>query len=221
MNEHYGEATLHDYADGTLPPGDEAAVAAHLATCGECRGRVERVRALTAALGALPRRAEPACDLWPGVEARTVEPDRRVIPFPAAVAPFHRRSAPSAAWQRAAAAVLLFVGGVGIGRTTTAAAGPDPALPAETPATAMEAAARVQRAGTEYVAAVAAFAALTGQAEPAELAQGREAALAAMYGAAKELTRLPSRDSSASTIYRTVSSTRHLANVETAPDVRF
>ncbi|HEU4453571.1 MAG TPA: zf-HC2 domain-containing protein [Longimicrobium sp.] len=218
---HPTEAELHDHADGLLSDGDAAWMDGHLAECGECAAQAARIHSLAAALSALPRAGEPARDLWPAVAQRTVDAPDRVIPFPAA-ARLRRSPSSSVALQRAAAAVLLFVGGVGVGRVTRAPAEPATTIAvAEQPATPMEAAAQVQRAGTEYVAAVAAFASLTDSASEGERAQGREAAFAAMYGAAKELTRVPARDSSATAIYRTVSGTRHLVAAETRGNMRF
>jgi len=217
MTMHPTEAELHDHADGLLEDGDAARMEAHLAACGECAAFSARVRSLAAALSALPRAGDPARDLWPEVAERTVDAPRGVIPFPTAAARARRAPSRTAALQRAAAAALLFIGGVGVGRVTGARAEP------EQPATAMEAAARVQRAGTEYVAAVAAFTSFTHSASQGEMAQGRDAAFAAMYGAAKELTRLPAPDSSATEIYRTVSGTRGaLVSTETERgNVRF
>ncbi|KAL9024139.1 MAG: hypothetical protein Q9196_006735 [Gyalolechia fulgens] len=67
------------------------------------------------------------------------------------------------------------------------------------------------------------FASLTGYASEREMMQGRDAAFAAMYGAAKELTRVPAPDSSATAVYRTVSGTRGaLVSTETQRgNVRF
>ncbi len=223
MTMHPTEAELHDHADGLLPEADADRMEAHLAECDECAAFSARVGSLAAALSALPRAGDPARDLWPGVAARTVDAPEGVIPFPTAAARAKREPSRVVVLRRAAAAVLLFVGGVGVGRVTGVRVEPAPVAVAEQPATPMEAAARVQRAGTEYVAAVAAFASLTGYASEGEMMQGRDAAFAAMYGAAKELTRLPAPDSSATEIYRTVSGTRGaLVSTETRRgDVRF
>jgi anti-sigma factor RsiW len=218
MTMHPTEAELHDHADGLLPEADAARMDAHLAECGECAAFVARVHSLTAALSALPRAGDPARDLWPEVAARTTDAPEGVIPFPSAAARTRREPSRSVVLQRVAAAVLLFAGGVGVGRVTGARPepAPQPIAAVEQPASPMEAAARVQRAGTEYVAAVAAFASFTGTASERDIMQGREAAFAAMYGAAKELTRVPAQDSSATEIYRTVSGTRgSLVSTET------
>jgi anti-sigma factor RsiW len=225
MTMHPTEAELHDHADRLLPEADAARMDAHLAECDECASFVARAHSLAAALSALPRAGDPARDLWADIEARTTDVPEGVIPFPSPAARVRREPSRSVVLQRAAAAVLLFVGGVGVGRVTGTRAepAPQPIAAAEQPATPMEAAARVQRAGTEYVAAVAAFTSFSGSASEREMMQGRDAAFAAMYGAAKELTRVPARDSSATEIYRTVSGTRGaLVSTETQRgNVRF
>lgn len=137
-------------------------------------------------LDRLPREAAPARDLWPEVEARLnrSEPVRR---RPSALLPI-------------AAALLLFASGVAVGhlwgRSTAETAAPfQPAGPLA-PAT------EVQRAGTEYVAALAAL-----RQEPrAEVrGQGQEAAFAALFGAAHELARLTPEDDTESEVLSAVS----------------
>jgi hypothetical protein len=123
----------------------------------------------------------------------------------------HRRRRALPAWvpQAAAAALLLGIG-FGGGRLSGTPTGRDAILvAADTVATAMQAAVRVQRAGTEYVAAVAQFVAATRGGDSLVAAQGREATIAACYGATRELTRLRGDDSSAVRLFRTASVTRH------------
>jgi hypothetical protein len=67
------EAMLNEYVDGTLPPGDRAAVEAHLAECAGCRTAVAELRALVAGAAALPTTVEPSRDLWTTIEARIVQ----------------------------------------------------------------------------------------------------------------------------------------------------
>jgi anti-sigma factor RsiW len=45
---------LTEYLEGTLPPGEVAAVDAHLAACDACRVYLEQMRATIAALGSVP-----------------------------------------------------------------------------------------------------------------------------------------------------------------------
>ena len=225
MTKHPSEAELDDYAGGAAEGGaarDE--VEAHVAACAPCRARVERVVDFRARLAALPAAAEPARDLWPELAARLaatapstatdlvddVDDGRDVIPLE----PRLRRRAVGSVWlQRAAAAAILFVGGVALGRGTAPSPG-TPASPvaqgpaASAPATPLAAAEEIQRAGTAYVTAVATFAALYGNVSGTEVEQGRDAALATMAGAARELARLPSGDSTAVQVYRMVSGAR-------------
>lgn len=148
---------------------------------------------LIARLGNLSREAEPARDLWPGIEAR--------IAAPAAVSR-PRRSMASV--LRLAAAVLIFVSGVAVGRVWDRS-GSVPAPPDQNPlATATE----VQRAGTEYVAAVAA---LRGEPRAEIRHQGREAALSTLVGAAHEIARMSPENESASQLLSTASRARQAA----------
>lgn len=94
-----------------------AAEAAHLESCEECRGTLEAMRADTAALRNLPM-IEPPPTEWPQLEARLL--DEGLI----------RRRVGHVFWRstavRAAAAVALFVVGglAGIGWTQAQATGP-------------------------------------------------------------------------------------------------
>ena len=217
MTPHRSEAELNDHAEGALPPRQAAEVERHLAECGECRARVERLSSLLAGLAALPREGEPERDLWPALAARIAaeegleaaeDDDPVVIPLA------RRRPPPTvdAALWRAAAAVVLFVGGAGLGRMTatsspeqtvvtpTTVTQPEPAVAT----TAAEAAEQVQHAGTAYVAAVAQFTALAGQGDDDAVAQGREAAFKAMYGAAEELTHVSATDTTVAQVFQTV-----------------
>lgn len=133
----------------------------------------------------LPREAAPAHDLWPEIESRLHPPARRKTSI----------------LLRLAAAVLLFTSGLAIGHQWGSAEHPA-AIRTEGP---LAPATEVQRAGTEYVAAVAAL-----RQEPrAEVrVQGREAAFATLFGAAHELTRLTPEDDTESEVLSTVSEAR-------------
>jgi hypothetical protein len=95
-----------------------------------------------------------------------------------------------------AASVTLFALGVAVGqwlgtRTVTES------MAVAQERTAMQTAAAVQRAGSAYVSALASLAALTRLADSADassLAQGREAALAALSAAVRELVALAPDD---------------------------
>lgn len=237
MTPHPTEAELNDFAGRELPPARAAAVERHLEACDECRAKAERLQSLLLALSAAPREAEPRRDLWPLLAARMEAADDEAADLAgfesfeaferfeamddfdaddgsdARVIPLRRRAAaPQSAWlQRAAAAAILFVGGVGLGRFTAPAAEVQPPAivyqPEVRPAatTAREAAARVQQEGSEYVQAVARLTSLTqGAEDDSAAAQGREATLAAMYSAAKELASASSADTTAVQLFQSV-----------------
>lgn len=213
MTMHISDDDLHDYAGGELDPGAMDRVAAHLDGCADCRARAEPLLALTARLAALPRLAAPAGDGWCALHARLVREEAAAAVPVAKVMSLdaHRRRSALPAWvPQAAAAALLLGMGFGGGRLSAAPNGRDALLvAADTVATAMQAAVLVQRAGTEYVAAVAQFVASTRGGDSLAAAQGREATIAACYGATRELTRLRGDDSSAVRLFRTASVTRH------------
>ena len=101
---------LDAYIDGTLAPGERAAVDAHLTQCAACREALEKMRRLLADSRALPREILPARDLWQDIAPRLA---------PRAGAPAGRRP-----WRRspaglAAAAVLLIAVGGAIGVTAS------------------------------------------------------------------------------------------------------
>ena len=136
-------------------------------------------------LDRLPREAAPARDLWPEIESRLHPPARRR----------------TSRLLRLAAAVLLFVSGVAVGHLWGSAERPT-AVRTEGP---LAPATEVQRAGTEYVAAVAA---LRKEPRVEVRVQGREAAFATLFGAAHELTRLTPEDDTESEVLSTVSEGR-------------
>lgn len=216
MTMHISDDDLHDYAGGELSPAamDEAAL--HLDACAECRARAEPLLALTARLAALPRLAMPASDGWCALHARLVREEAAAAPpaLPAATVvslDAHRRRRGLSGWvpQAAAAALLLGIGFGGGRLSGTSDSREAMLVAADTVATAMAAAVRVQRAGTEYVAAVAHFVAATRGGDSLTSAQGREATIAACYGATRELTRLRDDDSAAVRLFRTASVTRN------------
>jgi len=145
-------------------------------------------------LAALPQEAEPARDLWPGIAARLAP--ETLITVPARSRPRRFRLL-----LQTAAAVLLFTAGVAVGRQWE----DRPAAPSSV-RDALAPAVEVQRTGTEYVAALRFLAERPDS--PATQAQGREAALSALYGAAHELVRLSPNDAGVTQILNTVSVTR-------------
>lgn len=225
MTMHLSEEELHDFAGGELSPRRMEEAAAHLDACADCRAAAQPLIALTARLAALPRHADPAGDLWPALQARLaaeMRPDQvpvtRVVSLDA-----HRRRRSLPAWAaHAAAAAVVFTIGFGGGRLSGSPEGGAAVLvAADTVATAMEAAVRVQRAGTEYVAAVAHFVAATRGGDSLVAAQGREATIAACYGASRELTRLRNDDSSAVRLFRTAATTRAVQSDTPSASVMF
>jgi len=121
----------------------------------------------------LPREAAAGDDGWQGVRER-IDPG----------GPRGLWSRP--AWLRAAAAVALFAAG-GLGGFFIAHSREDARAPASRFDEALALAAEVQRTGTEYVAALAAFAAVVDSLSADVRAQGRDAAIATLFGAANEL----------------------------------
>lgn len=80
---------LTDFLDGGLEAAEHAAVEAHLAECGGCRGVLEELREVKARAGALGP-VEPSRDLWAGIAATIEAPPAsrsdgaRVIALPTA-----------------------------------------------------------------------------------------------------------------------------------------
>lgn len=174
-------------------------------------------RDVLARLGVLPREAQPARDLWPVVAARMAAGGS----LPALYGPRPRRRSLGRVLTQLAAALVIFAGGVLAGREWDARPA---AQPASTPGHAdpLAAAAEVQRAGSEYVAALASLRRLEGPGDSLAKEQGCEAALSTLYGAAHELTKLSPDDQGARRILQTVSVTRSAAQpAGPAPTVRF
>jgi hypothetical protein len=99
---------------------DEAATRdehAHLAECAQCVEALDELRDQTAALGRLPDVRPPRGD-WAMLEARMAS-EGLVRPEPNLL----RRLASTPGWMRAAAALILFVGGVGVGAGVGGSAG--------------------------------------------------------------------------------------------------
>lgn len=139
-------------------------------------------------LGSLPRERDPGGLL----EERTVRALRaRGILHP----PRSRWLRPrGAGWKwvptAAAAAVALFAGGFALGQWTGSRAVADGVLAAREltrEQSALETARVLQRAGSDYVMALAALASRADSASNGELEQGREVARAIFYAAAREL----------------------------------
>jgi hypothetical protein len=122
----------------------------HLATCEHCAAELEGFREQSAALGALPELLPPQGD-WKVLEARLRS--EGLINDPGV---FQRLGlARTPAWMKAAAAVLLFLGGTGTGAVMARPAASDGAgLMADRIVTVEDAASAVRAAEQQYVSAV-------------------------------------------------------------------
>lgn len=110
-------------------------------------------------------------------------------------------------WLVAAAAVVLFLSGVGVGqwmgvRTTTGA------FRAVREQDAARAADQVQAAGSAYVRALTRFAQLSPDSRPEEVTQGREAALGALVAASEILVLLEPGDPALGALVRVLEERR-------------
>lgn len=169
---------------------------------------IDQDRELEARLGRAPREAEPARDLWPAV-ARAIGAESRAEARRARPRRFPR------APLQIAAALALFAGGVVVGQRWDDRAAPP--APVTLPDAPLAAATEVQRAGSEYVSALARLR----EAEvTSERDQGVDAALSTLQGAAYELVRLKPNDPQAGRILYTVSEAR-LDGDGNPPTVRF
>jgi hypothetical protein len=175
---------------------------------------IDRDRELEERLARAPREAAPARDLWPSLA--------RSIGSEPALERTHARERRDGGRRRAfrvplqvAAALALFAGGVVVGQRwgdPQSAAPPPPVT-----AGPLDAAAEVQRAGTEYVTALSRLDATAGA---LERDQGVDAALSALQGAAYELVRLRPHDPQTGRILYTVSEARAQGD-GSQPTVRF
>jgi hypothetical protein len=144
----------------------------HAAACALCAARVEEARALWRALQSLPAAATVPASVWRGV--RDGMHGKRRLPR----------------WAAAAAAMVLFAAGFAAGRWSPREEVPQSRSRGE--------AREIQRTGTEYVAAIAEFAAD----DPFARDQARDATAAAIYGAATALTTLAPDDGRAAEVMR-------------------
>ncbi len=134
------------------------------------------------ALGALPREAEPTHDLWPEIAGRLGQ--QQMVGATGAAQGGPDAGIRRSGWLRAAAAIVLF----GAGSASGFALGSrDGARPDGSLDEALALAAEVQRTGSEYIAALAAFTAVMDSLSSDARGQGTDAALATLYGAANQL----------------------------------
>lgn len=159
---HPTDDELQSMFDGELRPEAQATVQGHVETCNACSSRLAALRALRHRLRT-PVGPSVSDAVWLNIRHTMSGRIHRVAPSP----------------LLAAAAVVLFVAGYGIGR-----AQPRPKVQRPVADVASE----VQRTGSAYVGALAMLATLP-ETNPDRRA-GREAALGAFRGTAVELTRL-------------------------------
>jgi hypothetical protein len=123
---HPWNEKLSDYLEGTLPPGEAAALGDHLQDCDECRltlAQLAEVRDIARAQAP----ALPAVDLWPGIAERIAAraPDHVLRLEPRRLAP--RRLSFSLPQLAAAAVILMALSGGGVWLALGGGVGPAPA----------------------------------------------------------------------------------------------
>ncbi len=135
-------------------------------------------------LGALPHEAAASRDLWPTISDRIWADDPTSLAGPSGRASWYegRRG-----WLQAAAALLIFATGAAGG---FAAGREEREPPDATLDDALALAADVQRTGSEYVAALAALASVVDSLSLNARLQGRDVAVATLFGAATQLATL-------------------------------
>ena len=70
MNGHPSTSEIHDWLDGLLDGRDEERLRRHVETCARCRTETEALAGVLQGIAELPREAQPAGELWAGIEAR-------------------------------------------------------------------------------------------------------------------------------------------------------
>ena len=180
---HHGltEELLADLAfeQRPLPPS----ASQHLQECLQCRATYEEYLRVTGALALLPRQATTVPAVWPRIEEA-----------------MHANSAPRPAVQRRPQMIVRWLVAAGIvvlafslGRASAREQPGQSSRPREAPAgsaaagDSLSAAESIQDAGTRYLTALSMLGE-PGASAPARR-QGREAAIATLYGATLELTR--------------------------------
>lgn len=201
MTDHLTDLEIYEIAaDDTVDP----ARMAHASTCATCADEVAGMRQVLHAVEDLEPTVEPPVD----VERRLARRIDRLSPR------WHvrgNRPTRSSHWLAgAAAAVVCFAAGVAA-HAAWVPARQDPPAAVDGRGADMPPALDVQRAGTDYVAAIALMVADSSRLSSEDLRTGREVALAAMSGAASELRLLHGGDSSVDELHRVVERARLLA----------
>lgn len=207
MTDHLTQLEVYEIAaDGTADPS----ATAHSSTCATCAGKIATMRQVLDAVERIEPAIEPPADVERRLAQRIdgLSPRWRV--------PGYRPSRSSRWLSGAAAAVVCFAAGVATHAALVPAREGPPAA-AEGPVAETPPALDVQRAGTDYVAAIALMVADSSRLSSEDLRTGREVALAAMSGAASELRLLHGGESSVEELHRVVERARLDAAAGTDP----
>ncbi len=143
--EHLKSETLARLVDESPTPAERK----HLDACARCAEELEAIREQTRALGALPELVPPRGD-WRELEAHLRSEGLIDDPGLARRLGFVR----TPEWMKAAAAVLLFLGGAGTGSAMTARTASGTPAAAAAASDVESAASAVRMAEQEYVDAV-------------------------------------------------------------------
>lgn len=196
MTDHLTDLEVYEIAAGGTVG---SAVIAHASSCATCADEVE---ALQKVLGAVER-LEPVIEPPAYIEHRLAQR----IDALSSRGRGYRRIRSSRWLAGAAAAIVCFAAGVAAHAAWVPARQGTPAA-LDGPAAEAFPALEVQRAGTEYVAAIAGMVADSNRLSSDDLRTGREVALAAMSGAASELRLLHGGDWSVDELHRLVERAR-------------
>jgi anti-sigma factor RsiW len=128
---------LSEYLDGELGRGESAALETRLAEDADLRKMLEQLRAVRRAAAAVPDHRAPADELWPGIEAR-IERVGGTAATRSDEGGRRRRTLMFTLPQLAAAAGIVLLLGVSVGRLTE---GPGASTPAVTTQVATQSAA--------------------------------------------------------------------------------
>lgn len=187
MTPHPSECTLQDLLDDELRGEDLAAVQLHVEGCEECRTNLASTNALLRELKSLPTDAQGIPAPW---NAPKQYPVRGFLTRLPAVG--------------ATAAVGIFAAGIFVGICAGRFLVSAPAHFGN--GAREELTEEIQHSGTRYITAIAKWRREKGSASGAE--QGREAILAALYGAAYELQKLRPEDRQLANVVRSVGDLR-------------
>ena len=198
IGPHPSECQLHDLLDDVLEDKELSAVQLHVQGCAECQLALTSARKLLLELKSLPTEAQRIPATW-------------IAPKPYWALTFLLRYPAIAT----ATTMVIFVAGICVG----AWMGPfSSAVPVHSRNDESESLAEdVQHWGTQYVTAIANWRREEPSGPDAE--QGREAALAALYGAAYELHKLRPEDPQLRSVVRSIADLRN-EGLKQNPNVR-